>query len=137
MKHCYESVDNCIDIEDKSLLSSICQREAPPSRAALLTPRPALGLWRRTELPLFGKEGRPACAKPRLPEPRAAGRRFGEGRGEGGGEGESLSAPPPQSSPVKGEEDCWLFSWFEGAPWACSIMDSFLTKEEKSCDNIK
>src|SRR4030042_5652943 len=31
--------------------------------------------------PPFGKGRLPACAKPRLPEPRAAGRRFGEGRG--------------------------------------------------------
>jgi len=29
-----------------------------------------------------GKEGSPACAKPRLPEPCAADRRFGEGKGE-------------------------------------------------------
>jgi len=50
----------------KSLLTSLCppgqrplwvgdQREAPPSRAALLTSSRALGLWHRTELPLFGK----------------------------------------------------------------------------------
>jgi hypothetical protein len=29
----------------------------------------------------------------------------------------------PQSSPVKGEENYWLFSWFEGALRACDIMD--------------
>ncbi len=36
-----------------------------------------------TQLPL----SLDACAKPRLPKPCAAGRRFGEGRGEGWGEG--------------------------------------------------
>jgi hypothetical protein len=58
-----------------------------------------------------------------LPWDLPARSRFGEGRGEGGGEGGHTSAPPPQSSPVKGEENDGSFSWFEGALQACDIMD--------------
>ena len=45
--------------------------EVPRSRAA------GYPILKKLSSPLM-----PACAKPRLPEPRAAGRRFGEGRGE-------------------------------------------------------
>ena len=56
--------------------------------------------------------------------------------GEGGGEGGYTSAPPPQSFPVKGEEDCWLFSWFEGALRACDIMDSLVSGMKNEMSSV-